>query len=90
MMRITITQPTRRMTARHLTGAILAAAFALGALASPASAQVRRYEQRDYRNYHHNWNGGYYRSPPVIYGSPYYYPPPVVYGPGIGLNFMFR
>ena len=39
------------------------------------------------------WGGGYYRAPPVVYGSPYYTPyatpyyspPPVVYGPGIGV-----
>ncbi len=90
MTRMTMTQPTRRTAARVLTGAVLAATFALGAFAGPASAQDRRYEHRNYRNYHHNWNGGYYRSPPVIYGSPGYYPPPVVYGPGIGFNFMFR
>ena len=35
--------------------------------------------------YHHNWNGGYYRAPPVVYGSPYY-APPVVYGPSVGIN----
>jgi hypothetical protein len=59
----------------------------LGTFAGSASAQERRGEHREY---HHNWNGGYYRAPPVVYGSPYgssyYYPPPVVYGPGIGIG----
>jgi hypothetical protein len=48
----------------------------------------------NHREHHHNWNGGYYRAPPVVYGSryhssyygsPYYYPP-VIYGPGFGIN----
>ena len=60
---------------------------------SPASASAQeRYPDRGYR---HHWSGGYYRAPPVVYGSPYrgrYYgeptiiPPPVVYGPGIGID----
>jgi hypothetical protein len=42
------------------------------------------------------WGGGYYRAPPLVYGSPYYnncaWPyeygcaPPVVYGPSIGIG----
>jgi hypothetical protein len=71
----------------------MSSAFALTALAGSAAAEDRRDEhrnQRDNREYRHNWNGGYYRSPPVFYGSPNYYPPPVVYGPGIGLNFNIR
>ena len=47
----------------------------------------------EYSGYYQNWNGGYYRAPPVVYGSSYgssyygspYYPPPVVY-PGIGIS----
>ena len=77
----------RRLTAGLAAGVIMTATFALGAFSTPASAEWRRDEHREYR---HNWNGGYYRSPPVVYGSPYYYPPPVVYGPGIGLNFNIR
>lgn len=52
----------------------------------------------------HNWNGGYYRAPPIIYGSPYqqryygspyyepprYYAPPLIYGPGLNFNFQIR
>jgi hypothetical protein len=76
----------------------LAAVFAIGAIlgtfAIPANA----------RPYHHYYNGGYYRAPPLIYGSPYrssyygspyyggspyYYAPPVVFGPGIGINLPF-
>lgn len=51
------------------------------------------------RGYHSGWNGGYYRAPPIIYGSPYgssyygaprYYPPPVIYGPPLGFSFQIR
>jgi hypothetical protein len=63
----------------------VAAVFALGTFAGPASA---RWAGRDeHREYHHSWTGGYYNAPPVVYGQPYgYYPPPVVYGPGVGIN----
>ena len=53
----------------------------------------------NHREYRHNWNGGYYEAPPVVYGSPYggayygspyYYPPPVVYGPGIGFSIRIH
>jgi len=62
---------------------------ALGTFATSANAE----EYHRDRDSDHNWNGGYYRAPPVVYGSryrssyygrPYYYPP-VVYGPGIGI-----
>ena len=33
--------------------------------------------------------GGYYRAPPVVYGTPYY-APPVVYGSPFGLNINIR
>ena len=77
------------------------AAVTLGLAAAPAQAQ-------EYRggSYYYGWNGGYYRSPPVVYGSPYrqryyappryypppraYYPPPVVYGPGVTFGFTIR
>ncbi|MDR3440532.1 hypothetical protein [Telmatospirillum sp.] len=47
-------------------------------------------DRDDHRRNRHDWDGGYYRAPPVVYGGPYnngygYYPPPVVYGPGIGV-----
>jgi hypothetical protein len=75
-------------------GIAVAALLALGALATPASADWNN-DQRG--GYYHNWNGGYYNAPPVGYGSPYnngyygapYYSPPVVYGPGIGISVPF-
>ena len=80
---------------------MLVALFILATFAGSAGAQGRGNENRDR---HHNWNGGYYRAPPIIYGSPYgqryygspyyepprYYPPPVVYGPGLNFNFQVR
>jgi hypothetical protein len=50
-----------------------------------------------HHGYRHTWNSGYYRTAPVVYGSPYnngyygspYYAPPVVYGPGIGISLPF-
>jgi hypothetical protein len=84
----------RRLSARLLGGLAVSALLALGTFATPAHADWNG----DQREYHHNWNGGYYRAPPVVYGSPYYgggyngyygspyYAPPVVYGPGIGIN----
>ena len=79
-----------KVTATLALGVLLAA----GAFVASASAEDRRDDHRGGRNehyYHDNrgWNGGYYRAPPVIYGSPYayqpYYPPPVVYGPSVGI-----
>jgi hypothetical protein len=78
----------RRLSARFAGGIAISALLALGTFAAPASA--------DWRGDHHdhNWNGGYYHAPPVVYGSSYgngyygspYYAPPVVYGPAIGIN----
>ena len=82
----------RSATAGLAGSVVLGTIVVLGAVAGPAHAQPYeqhyRYQHREYR---HNWNGGYYRRPPVVY-SPgyYYYPPPVVYGPGFGLNFDIR
>lgn len=90
MVRLTKALPRSNRTIRLVAGIVLSSAFAMAAFGGDAAAQDRRYQHRDQREYRHNWNGGYYRSPPVIYGSPYYYPPPVVYGPGIGLNFNIR
>ena len=58
-------------------------------VAVPAGAEWRD----NHREYHHNWSGGYYRAPPLVYGSQYrssyygapYYYPPAVYGPGFGM-----
>jgi len=83
---------SKRLLSVTLVGsAALSALLILGAFATPASADWDRGRDHDYR---HSWNGGYYHSPPVVYGSPYgngyygspYYAPPVVYGPGIGIN----
>jgi hypothetical protein len=72
----------------------ISALLAVGTFASPASAEWDGYN----RGHHHNWNGGYYTAPPVVYGSPYgssyygyspYYAPPVVYGPGVGISLPF-
>jgi hypothetical protein len=79
----------------------LAALLALGSLATPAGAQGRGHDRRENNR---NWNGGYYRAPPIIYGSPYgpsyygspyynppaYYPPPLIYGPGLNFDFQLR
>jgi hypothetical protein len=89
MTHIIDTISTRRQSARFAGGIVISALLALGTFAAPASADWNG----DHGNYHHNWNGGYYRAPPVVYGSPYgngyygspYYAPPVVYGPGIGI-----
>jgi hypothetical protein len=91
------TKSKRRLSAKLAAGLVISAMLVLGTFAGSASAQERRGEERrgEHREYHHNWNGGYYRAPPVVYGSPYgssyygspyYYPPPVVYGPGIGIG----
>jgi hypothetical protein len=78
----------RRLPAKLAAGFTIAAMLALGAFAGSAEAQYRH-------QYGHYYNGGYYRAPPVVYGSPYgnsyygnpyYYPPPVIYGPSIGFS----
>jgi len=76
----------RRRTAGLAAGVILTATLALGTFTGSAGAEERRWEHREHRG---NWNGGYYRAPPVIYGSPYY-APPVVYGSPFGLNINIR
>lgn len=83
----------RRLSVELTAGLIVSAVFVMGAFVGSAEAQGRRGYDRT-RGYHHHWNGGYYRPPPVVYGSPYgsnyygspYYPPPVVYGPSIGIR----
>ncbi len=83
--------------ARLVAGVAISAMLALGTFAASANAQWGGHN----REYRHNWNGGYYRAPPVVYGSRYgssyygspnYYPPPIVYGhsgvrlPGINVH----
>lgn len=90
MTQIVDANSTRRPSARLAAGIAISALLALGAFAAPASADWNDNHHRG----HHNWNGGYYHSPPVVYGSPYgsgyygspYYYPPVVYGPSVGIN----
>lgn len=74
-------------------GLAISALLAVGSFASPASA-----DRDGYNRGYQNGNGGYYRAPPVVYGSPYgssfygyspYYAPPVVYGPGVGMSLPF-
>lgn len=86
------TTSKHRLSAKLAAGLAISAMLALGTFAGSASAEERWGE---HRGYHHHYNGGYYRAPPVVYGSPYggayygspyYYPRPVVYGPGIGIN----
>jgi hypothetical protein len=88
--RILDTESKRRLPTSIAAGLAIAAMLALGTVATPAHAAWNGY----HRDYGHNWTAGYYRAPPVVYGSryrssyygrPYYYPP-VVYGPGIGIS----
>jgi hypothetical protein len=84
------TKSRRRLSAKLAAGFVIAAMLALGTVATPAHAEWNG----DHRDYGRNWTGGYYRAPPVVYGSQYrssyygrpYYYPPVVYGPGIGIS----
>jgi hypothetical protein len=78
----------RRLSVKLVGGLAISALLALGAFA-PANAEWRG------DNHGHDWGGGYYRAPPVVYGSVYgsgyygapgYYAPPVVYGPAVGIN----
>jgi hypothetical protein len=86
------TTSKRRLSAKLAAGIAISAMLALGSFAAPANADGY------YRNHRHNWSGGYYNAPPVVYGSSYgssyygyspYYAPPVVYGPGIGISLPF-
>jgi hypothetical protein len=90
MTQIVDTKSPRRPSVGLAAGIAISALLAVGAFAAPANADWDGH--RD--GYHHNWNGGYYRSPPVVYGSSYgygyygspYYSPPVIYGPGVGIS----
>jgi hypothetical protein len=89
MTHIIDTNSKRRLSAKLMAGVAISAILALGAFAVPANA-----DWHGNRGYEHNWNGGYYGAPPVVYGSPYgggyygspYYAPPVVYGPSVGIS----
>jgi hypothetical protein len=89
MTHIIDTNSKRRLPAKLMAGVAISTLLAFGAFVAPANAD---WDGR--HGYDHNWNGGYYRSPPVVYGSPYgegyygspYYAPPVVYGPNIGIS----
>ena len=69
---------------RLVAGIAVSAVVALAMTAGTAQARWGDDRDHDWRGYHHGWSGGYYRAPPVVYGSPYsygYYPPP-----GVGIN----
>lgn len=80
----------RRLSRKLAGGLAVSALLALGTFATPANADWNG----DRGGYDHNWNGGYYHAPPVVYGSSYgngyygqpYYAPPVVYGPAVGIS----
>ena len=82
-------RPFANLAPRLAAGLAISALLAVGTFAAPANA-----EWDGNRGRHHNWNGGYYNAPPVVYGSPYrssyygpsYYAPPVIYGPGVGIS----
>ena len=89
---INATASKPRLPAKLAAGAAVSAVLALGLVtfAAPANADWDGY----HHGYNHNWNGGYYRAPPIVYGSSYgssyygspYYYPPVVYGPSVGIG----
>src|SRR5271165_4921584 len=90
------TNSRRRLPAKLTAGIVLSAMVASVAFVGAANADGG-WDGR--REHYRSWNGGYYRAPPVVYGSPYassyygaptYYPPPIVYGPGLGLNIQIR
>jgi len=91
------TKPKRRFSAKLAAGLALSAMLSLGTFAVPAYADGDGDGDNNHREHRHNWNGGYYHSAPVVYGSPYgngyygspYYAPPVVYSPGISISLPF-
>jgi len=78
----------RRLSAKLAAGLVISAILALGTFAGCAVESGGGYS-----GYYDNRYGGYYRAPPVVYGSSYgssyygspYYAPPVIY-PGIGIS----
>jgi hypothetical protein len=95
MARFMDTKSNRSLSAKLTAGILLSGMFAFGAFAGSANADDHG---RWNRGNDRNWSGGYYRAPPVVYGSPYgtsyygtpYYAPPVVYGPAPGLSINIR
>jgi len=89
---ITDTSSKRRLATKLTAGLAIAAILAVGTFSGSADAR----DNRDYNR--HGYNGGYYRAPPVVYGSrynngyygSYYHAPPVVFlnlgGIGIGIR----
>lgn len=67
MTRIPNTPSQRRLSWKLSGGLAVSVLLALGTFATPASADWNG----DHDGYHHNWSGGYYRAPPVVYGSSY-------------------
>ena len=84
--------------AKLAAGLIVSVLLGPGALAVPAGAEddgdhvgwtdgTGQYRW-DHRGEHRDWvphrdlDSRFYRTPPVVYGSPYDYPPPVIYAPG--------
>lgn len=88
----------KRMTILLLGLGVLAMCIA----AAPAGAQGRgdhgRGHDKGNHGHHRGWNGGYYRAPPVVYGSPFgssyygmprYQAPPLIYAPP-GFSIQIR
>jgi hypothetical protein len=89
MTRIFLGKTKRRLPVALAAGVIFAAIFAITAVSGSANANDR--DRGGHRDDHRGggWGGGYYRAPPVVYGTPYY-APPIVYGPGFGINLNIR
>ena len=90
MPKMTFITAKRRRPAVIATGIILAATLALGSFSGSANAE---WHDRDRHEHRRDGDRGYYRAPPVVYGTPYYapyYAPPVVYGSPFGLNINIR
>ena len=76
----------RHLSARLAAGLAISTFLVLGTFVVSASAEERgEYHHHGHHGYGGGYDGRYYPTPPIVYGSPYYYPPPVVYGPGLGL-----
>ncbi len=87
MSRNTFITAKRRRTAVVAAGLIVTATLALGSFSGSASAEGHDRDRRDHHR--RDWDRGYYRAPPVVYGTPYY-APPIVYGSPFGLNINIR
>lgn len=83
MSMINPTNTKRSLLVRTASGLAVVVGLGLAGFATPAHADWR--DHHDHWHHDHDWHGGYYAAPPVVYGSPYYAPPPVVYGPSVGI-----